>query len=311
MNNVPKIAILVVLYNQEQKIYNLINSIKKQTYSNYRLYLINNGENTKPVSIFLENFPDSVLLPNIGNVGFGKGNNLLAEKAINDGFDYLYVLNPDMELNYDTIEKLVKICVDDNSIGMCNCTILYGCKDKELQKIQLFGCKANYKTQSKVFLFSRKYLTDIILHDILEVEYINAGSLFIMSDVAKKVGLFDEDFFMYNEELDLAKRVKAAGYKIVVTSRTKIWHHHNWDKNNLNGYNIMYYYMTRNRYLYFYKYKLYFYLIFDLLLQILSFPVKLKMFFKLGSVKILKYYYLGLIRGLLKEKGKTNICFEP
>ena len=72
----------------------------------------------------------------------------------------------------------------------------------------------------------------------------------------------------------------------------------------------MYYYMIRNRVLYFKKYNLYDRLLVDLFLQVVEFPVKLKMFFKIGSVSIVKYYYSGLLDGLLGKKGIANKSFD-
>lgn len=309
MGTSPNIAVLIVLYNNEKDLLVLLDSLKKQTYKNFKLFFLNNGMNNYK-DLIDKHFVDYYYWDSNINLGFTGGNNFLAEKALNMEFDYLYILNPDMELSSITIEELLKLCEFDKSIGICNCTILYGLESKENEIIQLFGCKANYNTQSKKFLFSNKPLNETKLPDVLEVEYLNTGSLFIRTELVRKIGLFDEDFFMYNEEIDIAKRVKEAGYKVVVTSRTKIWHHHDWSRNNIVSYNIMYYYMMRNRYLYYYKYNLYFFLIFDLIWQLISFPLKVKMFYKLKVIKPFYYYYLGILRGILKEKGKTKVRFE-
>ncbi len=311
MFNYLYVGVLIVVYNDFKSFNNLMLSLEKQIFKNFRIYVLNNSNLEFLEDMILEKYQEKICyFKSENNIGFGAANNLLAQKAIEHGCKYLFVLNPDMELSDNTIYELVCICENDFQIGMCNGIIMFGNEKKEYEIIQLFGCKANYKTQSKKFLFSGQLLKDTKLPQILTVDYLNAGSLFIRSSIVKQIGLFDDSFFMYNEEIDIAKRVKELNYKLIVTSRTKILHHHDWRKNNIRSHNMMYYYMARNRYLYFYKYHLYFFMFIDIIWQVLTFPIKIKMFWKLGSVKISKYYYLGIIKGLCKEKGKSLINFE-
>ena len=181
---------------------------------------------------------------------------------------------------------------------------------ENVNELLIVGDMANYKTQQKEFLFANHLLNRQILPNILQGDFVNGGSTFIRGDVVEKVGLFEEKYFMYNDEIDLAFRVKKSGYKTVVTSEPCIWHYHDWSKKNKSSYYFMYYYMMRNRILFYKTYKLYFNLISDLFSQLLTLPIKIKWLSKLANFRLVKYYYLGLWRGLIGETEKSKINFK-
>ncbi|MFC2135038.1 glycosyltransferase family 2 protein [Bacteroidota bacterium] len=308
MEEKKRVGILIVLYNSITHLDVLINSIQNQIYENFKLYFYDCNSSEDEGSYLRNIYPQADIFSSHGNIGFAKANNLLAQKAIKDGADYLFVLNPDMELSENTLSALVTVMESDRNIAACSSVLLFGAKEKNI--IQLFGQSINFKTQKKTFLYANQLLSSAKLPEYLQVDFVNGGSLFIRIETIKQIGLFDEDYFMYNDEIDLAYRITQIGKKVIVTSETKIWHNHDWSKENIYGYKLMYYYMMRNRVLYFKKYGNYIYLLLDIISQILSLPLKIKMFIKIGSLGIIKYYYLGLWRGLIGEKGISDIKFK-
>lgn len=305
-----KVGILLVLYNSMEHLDALINSIKDQDYKEFSLYALNCNNGNNEEKYLQETFPSAFLLPSAGNVGFAKANNLLARQALKDGCKYLFVLNPDMELSSNTIKTFYNLMELDSATGACSSMILFGGEKKSENRIQLFGQQINFSTQHKNLLFADEVFREGNLPGRLQVDFVNAGSLFIRSEVVNQIGLFNEDFFMYNDEIDLAYRMKEAQRKVIVTSDTKIWHHHDWSKNNRKSYYFMYYYMMRNRMLFFKNKNLYLNLIIDIFKQVISFPIKIKWLSRLADVKLIKYYYWGLWSGLMGETGKSKIEFE-
>lgn len=302
------VAILLVLYKSEKNLSLLLTSLKNQTCKQFNIYAISNDGNNESFSLIQNYFPNSIILSNSENIGFAKANNLLAKKAIEEESKYLFVLNPDMELSENTLSELEVIMESDKNIFACSSVLLFGGKEKET--IQLFGQKINFKTQKKTLLYANQLLRNTKLPEYLQVDFVNGGSLFIRSETIKQIGLFEEDYFMYNDETDLAYRIKQNGGKVMVTSKTKIYHHHDWSHKNIIGYKFMYYYMMRNKYIYYKKYNLYFNLLVDLIFQIILLPIKLKWFHKLSGISITKYYYLGIIKGIIGETGKTKEIFN-
>ncbi len=303
------IGVLIVFYDDLQNIDRLAGSLLKQTFKDYSIYIIDNQPELGHSKKFQQKIPGVQEIPSQGNIGFGKANNLLATKAIQDGCDWLLVLNPDMELSENTLEVLLNTCHGDSKIGICSCVILFGLNKKDDNEIQLFGGRANFKTQKKDLLFSNQKIREVKLPHYLKVDFVNGGSTFISKEVIGKCGFFEEKYFMYNEEIDLSYRVIKAGYDVVVTSETRIWHHHDWSSQNSLGHQTMQYYMMRNKFLYHKKFHHYAIFFYDILKSVILFPFILRWLMKTDDARLVKFYYLGILNGILGETGKRNKDF--
>ena len=114
-------------------------------------------------------------------------------------------------------------------------------------------------TQNTIIEASGKIFEETQLPDVLECDYPIGGALFIKREVIEKLGvLFDDRYFMYNNEIDFAYRVKKLGYKSFATIKAKIWHNHKWIRDNKSGWYREYYLSEeRNKFLYYHKYKMY------------------------------------------------------
>ena len=304
------VAILLVFYESENHLDSLFFSLKNQSFKNLRIYAIENSAVQKCTAELISAFPSASILPYSGNIGFAKANNLLAKKAIKDGCEYVFILNPDMELTDNTVDVFYSLLENNNRIAACSSVLFFGNEKKNDNIIQLFGQKINFKTQHKEFLYAQHNLNQSRLPETMEVDFVNGGSLFIRSEIIKQIGLFNEDYFMYNDEIDLAYRIKKIHKKVAVSSNTQIYHHHDWTDKSQISYYLMYYYMMRNRILFFKANNLYANLVKDLFKQFITLPLKVKWLNELADLKLVKYYYLGLWRGLMGETGKSSIEFK-
>jgi GT2 family glycosyltransferase len=302
------VGILIVFFDDLDKIESLTNALNSQTYKHFTVYITDNQPLINHIELFKKYFPGCTVVNSNTNTGFAGGNNLLARKAIEDSCTYLWILNPDMEPQPDALEKLVEFLNAKVLAGIVGPLLLKGDTKKE-PVIQLYGARVNFKTQNKKELYAGKKISEIVLPKVLETDIVNAGSFLIRSNLTSGNYLFDERYFMYNDEIDLAKRVKEKLYRIYVLSDARVWHHHNWSSSNKSGYNLMYYYMMRNRILYFRKFGLHVQLLLDIVKQIILFPIILQFCIKTSGPILVKYYYTGLFHGLMNKKGKACLQF--
>lgn len=303
------VGILLVLYDSHDDISRISKALRNQSYKAFTVFAIDNLPDNPCWERLKKELPDARISPSMSNIGFAKGNNVLAKEAVREGCNYLWILNPDMEPEPDSLEHLVEFMERNKATGMVGPLILHG-NSKSNPKIQLFGSHVNFKTQNKKSFYANAFLRQTTLPEVLEVDMINAGSLFIRSDIINRSYLFEECYFMYNDEIDIAKRVKDLGYNIAVLSEANVWHHHDWSKNNIAGYNRMYYYMMRNKILYFNKHAMPIRGIFEFLKQLVLFPVVLRFCLRTSSFSLFRFYYLGLIHGLMKIEGESKIKFS-
>jgi hypothetical protein len=262
------------------------------------------------MEIIKSHFPDVFIIQSSENIGFARGNNLLAEKAIGKDYELLFILNPDIELHENCISTLVKLINKYDKISAVAPIVFYGRDQKTLNKIQFYAFNTDFKNRNATSLHADQIFIDEIFPKEMEVNIVGGGITFIKADVVKEIGLFDERYYIYGEEFDLGIRSLRAGYKMMVTSEAKVWHHHDWSPKNKKQYCFSYFYINRAKILYFIKYKFYKSLIILLLKEVFSLPFKVKWSLKTADIKLLGYYYLGFLHGVLNKQKISKLKFE-
>lgn len=304
----PLIAVIVVLYNSRRHLPALVGSLQAQTYTNTKYYFFDNNSQDDGLNFAAEQMPQAVTIESRENIGYAAANNHAARIAREAGADFLFFLNPDTELDPDCIRELVALFDKEKNTGIAQPALLYGGRKKSKRIIQYFGSTIDFKTRKSTWHYAGSSLDDQVPERI-QVDQVSGAVMFIKSDVFFEIGGFDERYFLYGEEIDLAYRAKKQGIKSLVTSRASAWHNHDWSARNITGNRIMYFYKTRNRYLYFRKFGQWKNMIKYVFKDIIYFPLKIVWALKKKDIKLLKYYYLGVRYGILNRTGKANVSF--
>jgi GT2 family glycosyltransferase len=165
-------------------------------------------------------FPFVHLIKNEENSGFSKGNNIGVAKAKGE---YLCILNPDTVVAENTFSKLIEFADTKANLGIVGCQLIDG-KGKFLPE-----SKRNIpspKVSLKKLLGNDKsyYANQLRVDDIGEVEILVGAFMFIKKDVYKAVGGFDEEYFMYGEDIDLSYKVLKAGCANMYFGETTVIH---------------------------------------------------------------------------------------
>lgn len=165
-----------------------------------------------------------------GNIGYGAGHNIALQKAIEIGSDYHVVLNPDIQFEKGTIESLVHFADTHENIGMIMPHVVY--PDGREQYL----CKLS---PTPMDMFGRRLLPKKLIEkrnerfemrstgykDVRDVPCLSGCFMFLNMAVIKKVGLFDDRFFMYFEDFDLIRRLHQVS-KTVFYPKLTIIHNH-------------------------------------------------------------------------------------
>jgi GT2 family glycosyltransferase len=305
-------GIILVVTNEKHNLQLLYESLEKQTYKNFTLFFIDNNSSDGSVNFskeinekFCFDIKYTLLKENIGD---HKGNSIGAVEALNDGCDYIFVLNNDTELEKTCIEELIKLIEKDESTGVVGPIFFYWTKEKTINKVQIYGANVDFKTQRTEIVGTAKIFEETSLPETLVCDYPIGGALLIKRDVIEKLGvLFDDRYFMYGNEIDFARRLKALGYQALATTKAKVWHNHKWVRNNKDGWYREYYFSERNKFLYYHKYNMYYYMLRMLAIDIIKFPWRLIWFMKVCDFKLGMWYLRGMAAGLLNIKGKPKI----
>ena len=118
MADKPLVFIIVLNYNGQKYLEECLSSIKLQTYPNCKILVFDNASKDNSVSNINSAFPSVILLKSEKNLGFAEGNNEAIRFALNQGANYVFLLNNDTIMEKDSIDKLVATGEGDDSIGV-------------------------------------------------------------------------------------------------------------------------------------------------------------------------------------------------
>ena len=304
-----KVAVCIVFYDDLPHLERLASSLSQIGYPEFSVFFLDNDIQKKHTTHFLNLYPSAIEVGCVENLGFAGGNNRLAEVAIRQGFEAIWVLNPDMAPTKKCLSVLVEVFENQQDAAAVGPIVLFG--DTEINPIiQLAGVRVNFSTQHKENLHAGEALSQFGKENSYQVDSLNGGSILIRTNLFKTDSLFEEMYFMYNDEIDLMRRIRAMGKSVWLCPTAMVFHHHNWQRSNAVGYYRMYFYMMRNKYLYWKKFGNYLHLIVGVLKDIVLFPIIARFCIKTAGVKLILFYYRGVIHGLIGKSGESNITFE-
>lgn len=212
------VSIIVVNWNGRHHLELCLSSLLAQTYSNFDVIFVDNGSTDGSVNFVKTTFPTVRLIQLPQNVGFASGNNIgiRASKA-----DYIATLNNDTKVDPNWLTALVEAAEANPAIGMCAAKLLFWdrpniinsagiCLDRAGIAWDRFGGAPNGAAQpTPVPIFGA-----------------SGGAALYRRTMLNQIGLFDEDFFAYLEDVDLAWRARLAGWRCYYVDTAVIFHRH-------------------------------------------------------------------------------------
>ena len=217
-----KVFVIVVTYHGQEWYNRCFSSLHKSTIPISIIVVINGGDDgTK--GFIQDKFPNIIILDPGENLGFGKGNNLALQYAINHECDYVFLLNQDAWIEPDTLEKLVSIHENHPEYGLLSPMHLN--VDRTGLVMKCFCQQPN----------NEKLITDLYLNqlsDIYETSYIHAAAWLLPRKTLETVGGFDPIYKHYEEDDDYLNRVRFHHLKIGICPSARIVHDHRGTSSN-------------------------------------------------------------------------------
>ncbi len=235
------VSIITVNYNQLEVTCDLLESLRKISYPNIEILVVDNAsaENPEPIK---ERYPEIELILSEENLGFAGGNNLALRRAKGD---YFLFLNNDTEVEPDFLEPLIACLQSDKKIGMVSPKIrFYDVPDT----IQYAGYTPMNSLTVQQHLIGCKEKDEGQFNESRETFSIHGAAMCFPRKVVEEVGLMADIFFLYYEELDWAERVKKAGYKAWYVADSLIFHKESVSTGRESP--LRTYYIARNRILF-------------------------------------------------------------
>ncbi len=245
--NHQKVCIIILNWNGLEDTIECLESLKKITYPNYEVILVDNGSEGKDAEVLRERFSDYIhLIENDKNYGFAEGNNIAMRYALqNLSPDYILLLNNDTTVEPNFLTELVKVAESDPRIGIVGPKTYYYDYDGRKDVIWFAGGKFSGRFGKTNHLGARR-IDKGQFESIRKVDYITGCAFLVKNETLDKIGLLSEDYFLYLEDLDLCIRAQKEQYYCFYVPKAKIWHKVSQSSGGRIG-RISLYYNTRNR----------------------------------------------------------------
>lgn len=243
MKEIGKIAVILVNYNGIVDTLECLNSIQKSNYEKIEVYVTDNNssdESVKKLIQYKENYSLPLhILPSKKNLGFSGGNNLALKKALVDKkTQYFLLLNNDTLIREDCISELVQ-AMEEGEISTGKIMYAY-----DRNRIWYAGGNVNRKTlkpshdgynQISDIYDSKRYVT-----------FVTGCCVCMSRKCLEAIGLWNEDFFLYEEDVEYSIRALNEGFKMVYNPRAIIYHKVGASSGKVSG--LSEFYQVRNRY---------------------------------------------------------------
>jgi GT2 family glycosyltransferase len=222
-NSVPSLDISIVSFNSGDFLLQCLKSLDEiKDEARLNIWVVDNNSTDDSIEQVQKKFPKVNLIQNKENLGFSKANNIALSKFTSE---YILILNPDSKILPGTIKHMLNFLDQNPTVGAASCKVEKA--DGNLDWASHRGFPTPWASFKYYFLKddSLYHLTNQDLKKPHEVDSIVGAFFLTRNSVLKKVGLFDERFFMYGEDLDLCYRIKKAGYKVMYVPEVKIIHY--------------------------------------------------------------------------------------
>lgn len=221
-----KLSIIIINWNTCQLLDDCLASINNSSLDvDFEIYVVDNSSIDGSQEMVLDNYPQVNLISNSINPGFAKANNQAIKQAQGE---YILLLNPDTVVGHDAISGLIDFLEIETSAGGAGARLLNG--DGSLQV-------SAYPQPALLREFWRMFHLDNIwpyatypmhswgIESPRSVDVLMGACLMLRKTTMDEVGLFDEDYFIYSEEVDLCSRIKQAGWSLYWVPDAEVVHY--------------------------------------------------------------------------------------
>ena len=209
------ISVIVLNYNGKGFLDGCLTSLASQTYSDFEVIVVDNGSRDGSPEYIEENYPWVRLAKNNENLGFAGGTNAGIRAAKGE---FILTLNNDSRADSRFIEELIKPMADPE-VGVCAAKMLF--PDGRINSAGICISRSGAAWDRGMFEPDRGQY-----EFVEEVFGACAGAALYRREMLDEIGLFDEDFFLYLEDVDLAFRARLAGWKCLYVPGARVIHHH-------------------------------------------------------------------------------------
>jgi len=224
-----KLSIIIVSWNVKEDLSRCLSSLEENPpTSKYEVIVVDNGSTDGTIESIRNQFSGVHLIANSENRGFAAANN---QGILESNGEYVLFLNPDTIIDSNCLDVLMDFMDKNEDVGACGPKLLYsdGTVQRSVRRFPSFRGALHRHTALKYLkIFKHDYekwvMRNFKYDQQTEVDQVMGAAMMTRRSVIDTVGMMDEIFFVYYEEVDLCYRIKQAGWRIVFLPEVKIIH---------------------------------------------------------------------------------------
>ncbi len=236
----PRVEVVILNWNGKDDTLHCLNSVDKLRYPNFHVTVVDNGSVDGSVEAVRATDPSVTVLANKENLGYSGGNNVGIRYALEQGAEYIWLLNNDAFVEPDALDALIRAAEENPSAGVLGPKVLcYPETHLLFSAGETFSLWFNRRTINVGKADDGKEFAQ------RDVDYVVGCAILVSNEFVKSVGMLDETFFAYFEEVDWCLRGRRSGHRILFVPRAVVYH--KGEASTGKGLNpITAYYRTRN-----------------------------------------------------------------
>lgn len=219
-NRLQTTCVIIVAWNQVEKTLDCLQSVYAQTDGMFDVVLVDNGSEAALGQAVAEQFPQVTLMRNDHNLGFAGGYNVGIEYALDKGYDFLCLLNNDVLLEAHCLVALVDYLESHPDAGLATAKIYYAHDPARIWTVGAWFRPWLLELRGD----AQGEIDDGRWEIPHQIEFAPFCGVLIRRHVFETVGMLDDQFFVYYEDMDYCQRMKQAGLKLFLVPQAKIWH---------------------------------------------------------------------------------------
>jgi len=231
MRNEPDCSIIIVNWNGEKFLRRCLPSIAYYiNLSKYRfqIYVVDNASVDESQDYIRSHFPEINLIQNTSNLGFAKANNIAMRQCRSR---YILLANNDVELIYNVLDEMIDFMDENKDVGVAGCQLIDSQNSPQQShgRFHIFNEECTDLLVSIFYPLLRKRKNTIPYlgsSSAYEVDYVSGAFFLIRESLVTEIGMLDEAYFFYCEEMDFCYRVKQeTDYRILLLPYLKVIHY--------------------------------------------------------------------------------------
>ncbi len=249
MNALPDVVVAIVSYNTRERLRDCLASVTASEGVTAEIWVVDNASPDGSADLVETEFPDVRLVRSSENLGFAAANNLVMRRASGR---YILLLNPDTEVPADALRRMLDFLESRTDAGICGPHLLNSDGSSQSRGLPFPTMWSEIRQSRSVAWMSGRWSAPeqapVLAGQPRHVDWISGACLMIRSEVVERIGMLDEQFFIYAEELDWCFRAGRAGWKVYALDDVSVIHHQAQSMRQVFAVALQYLVETRLRY---------------------------------------------------------------